>query len=292
MTAMEILLPVLLLALLGIVVFAGRLYFRQDALVFRPSPELSRSPSDLGLVFEELVLHNEDGTRVSGWWVPGEAGSKAVILFYGSESNRTRELSTLHFLHSLGVHTLVVDYPGYGGSGGSPSEPGCYQAGEAAWSFLRETKGLPTDEIVIFGQSIGSAVGIYLAASRPCAGLVVHSGFTSVPDLAALAYPYLPVRYFCRTRMNSLRRIARCACPVLVLHSVSDEHIPIAQARRLYARAQGPKRFVSFYGSHFGGLWQHAPGVRTACAELLSGQIAHWQGGPGAPARHDDEGET
>jgi pimeloyl-ACP methyl ester carboxylesterase len=275
----------LLLILVPTVVLVGRLYFRQDALIFRPGPVLLRSPTDLGLAFESVHLHADEEVAVQGWWIPGTKGDKAVIFFYGSDGNMTHELPTLRYLHGLGVHVLVVDYPGYGQSGGTPSEQGCYQMAEAAWSFVCDTKGFEADDVVIFGQSLGSAVGIYLAASRRCMGLVVLSGFTSVPDLAALAYPYLPARYFCRTKMNSLKRIARCNDPVLVLHSLDDEHIPIAQARQLFAQALGPKKFVGFRGLHSGSHWQRAPGVRAAWGELLSEQTERWERTASVPCR-------
>jgi fermentation-respiration switch protein FrsA (DUF1100 family) len=101
-----------------------------------------------------------------------------------------------------------------------------------------------------------------------------------VPDLAVRFFPYLPAKYvrlFCRTKMNSLERISRCSCPLLVLHSISDEHIPVEQARHLYAQAPGPKKLVLYTGSHFGGQWLHDPGVRAAVEELFSMSLEDWE---------------
>lgn len=268
----------LLLVVFGLILLlGGQLYFRQRHLVFRPSPAAPQSPADFGIAFEDLYLGCAPRVGMHGWWVANHRSDKAIIYFHGSEGNVTYELSTLRFLHSLGASVLIVDYPGYGRSGGKPSERGCYQAAEAAWSFVRETKGFRADHMIVYGQSLGSAVGTYLAASRKCGGLVFQSGFTSVPDMAALAYPYLPSKIFCQTKMNSLDRIGRCHCPVLVLHSETDEHIPFAQALRVYERASGPKRFVCLLGSHFGTYWQLSPGVRAAWEELLSGRISQWE---------------
>src|SRR5262249_38463560 len=122
----------------------------------------------------------------------------------------------------------------------------------------------------------GSAVGAYLAGSRLCRGLVFQSGFTSVPDTAALVFPYLPVRLFCRTKMNSLARIARCRCPVLVLHSEMDEHIPFVHARRIYERAPEPKKLVRLAGFHDSRDWQLVAEVRAAWLELLAGRTDGW----------------
>ncbi len=274
----------LLLVGLGLVlIVGGRLIWRQNQLIFRPSGQATRTPHDIHLGFEQVWLRTERGSQVHGWWVPAEGGRKVVLFFHGSDGNISCELPSLHFLHALGVSVLMVDYPGYGQSSGRPSEQGCYDAAEAAWSFVREQHRFAAQGVIIFGQSLGSAVSVYLAARYPCAGLVFQSGFSSVPDMAARVYPYLPARWFCLTQMNSLERVACCRCPVLVLHSEDDEHIPIAQALRVYARARGPKKFMRLHGPHQ-SHWQSAPGVRAAWEELLAERTDAWEG---SRAPHD-----
>jgi pimeloyl-ACP methyl ester carboxylesterase len=257
--------------------YLGRLYFTQDALVFRPWKTRARSPSEYAIPFEDLRLPLEDGHAVRAWWVPSPRSDRAVLFFHGSDGNITHELPALQFLLSLPVSALLVEYPGYEMNGVRPTERGCYQAAEAAWRFLRQQKGFEPEKIVLYGHSLGGAVATYLAAGHPCGGLVSQSGFTSVPDMAARLYPYLPVRLFCRTRMDSLQRIAQCACPFLVIHSQEDEHIPIQQAQRLFQRAPGPKKFVALHGPHFGSYWQRDPEVRAAWRELINRDIAAWK---------------
>ncbi|HBY94869.1 MAG TPA: alpha/beta hydrolase [Chloroflexi bacterium] len=269
--------PVLLLGLL-VLLACARLYLRQGSLIFRPGPAVSGSPADLGLRFEDLGLRCADGVMIQGWWVPGRMESKSVVFFHGSDGNITHELATLRFLHGLGPNVLMVDYPGYGRSDARTSERGCYQAAEAAWSFVTESRGFHGEDVIVFGQSLGSAVATYLATTRTCGGLVFQSGFSSVPDMAAAIYWYLPVRFFVHTRMDSLRRIAGCHCPVLVLHSEDDEHIPVAQAFRVYAQAPGPKKFVRLGGPHSSTQWRRDPDVRAAWTELLAGRTEQWPG--------------
>lgn len=258
---------------------AVKLFITQNRVIFRPGEWLSRTPADLGLAYDEIRLRYGIGTVARAWWVPQTepaAHGGTVIFFHGSDGNITHELPTLRFLHALGVHVLMVDYPGYGEGGGFPNEFDCYWTAGAAWRFVCQTKAIAPEKIVLFGQSVGSAVAVQLATRVPCRGLILQSGFTSVPELAAYLYPNLPTQLFCFTRMNSLRRIARCRCPIVVMHSPSDEHIPFAQGQRLYDAAHPPKKLVKLRGSHWGRAWMDDDQVRAAWREVLSGQYAHW----------------
>jgi len=266
----------LLLGVAVALVFLGRLYVRQNALIFRPGPMLNRSPADYGIAYEDVRLPCAGGRDVRGWWIPAAEGRPVVIFFHGSDGNITHELPVACFLSALSVGVLLVEYPGYG-DGGRTSERGTYEAADAAWAFATGARGVRPDQIIIFGQSLGSAVAIYLAARHACGGLVVHSGFTSVPDLAARAFPYLPVRPFCRTRMNSLERIAGCGGPVLVLHSEDDEAIPVDAAKTLYARVCGPRRLVLYRGPHHGAHWQYDLRIRQAWTELANRRTETWE---------------
>lgn len=276
MTGLSALLGLLLVLAL---VYAGWLYLRQGSIIFQPSRDLRGSPTDVRLRFETLRLRCPDGVEVHGWWVAGRT-SKVVLVFHGRTGNVAHELPTMQFWHALGAHVLAVDYPGYGRSGGHPSEEGCYRAAETAWSYLRSVRGVEPADIIIFGRSLGSAVGVQLAAGRSCGGLVFHSGFTSLRDAAARMYPYLPVRWFCRTKMDSLERIAHCHCPFLMLHAERDEVNPLAQTMRVYERAPGPKKLVVMAGDHAASGWLRERGVETACAELLSGDLRGWEAAP------------
>jgi fermentation-respiration switch protein FrsA (DUF1100 family) len=267
----------LLVGLAVVLVLLGRLYFRQNALIFRPGPLLDRRPSDYGIPYEEVRLPYADGRDVRAWWIAPPDGRPLVIFFHGSDGNVTHELPVIRFLHVVSVGALVVEYPGYNHDGVRPSERNVYQVAEAAWTYATEVRGIPPERIIVFGQSLGSAVAIYLAAQHAASGLVIHSGFTSVPDLAQRAYPYLPVRLFCHTQMNSLARIADCPGPVLVLHSEDDEAIPVAYARTLYARAAGPRRLVTYRGPHAGAHWQYDLRIRHAWTQLASGRTETWE---------------
>ena len=258
------------------VALLGRLFVRQDRLIFRPGPVLERSPASVGIPHEELRLPVKDASTVAAWWVSGDAGAPVVVYFHGSEGNLTHELPAVRFLHSLGVNALLAEYVGYGGDGARPDEAGCYDAADAAWDHVTRGRGFSEDRVILYGHSLGAAVAARTAAGRRCAGLVLQSGFTSVLDLAVRAYPYLPVRPFLRTRLDALGHVRRARCAVLVIHSKDDEHIPYEQGRRLYEEAPATKKLVTVRGSHFGRVQSVELEVRTAWRELLAGDFSTW----------------
>ena len=231
---------VLLLVPLAIGVwFGARLFLRQNRMIFRPGPVLDRSPATIGIRHEELQLAVADGTPVTAWWIDGHADAPAVVYFHGSEGNLTHELPVVQFLYSLGVNVLLAEYVGYGRDERRPNEAGCYRSADAAWRYVTHERAFPASRVVLFGHSLGASIAARSAAGRDCAGLVLQSGFTSVRDLAARAYPYLPVGPFLRTRMESVGPLRESRSPVLVIHSRDDEHISVRAGRAPLPRGGG-----------------------------------------------------
>lgn len=266
-------------ALIGVVyaIHGIQLFFRQRRIVFRPGRELAANPGDFGLPYEKVELTLANGVRVRGWGVFAPGVAKLVIWLPGSVGNIAHDLSALAVLLPAGASVLMIDYPGFGESEGVPSERGCYATAEAAWEYARVERGFPPEAIVVFGRSLGGAVAAWLAALHDCGGLVVLGGLTSVPDIAARRYWWLPVRYFCYIRFNTLKRIRKVRCPVLVLHSETDEVIPMAHGRRIYQAARAPKRFLALCGGHYGADWQTAPELASELSRLLSGEVVSWR---------------
>lgn len=269
---MPVLLALLAVAAVALVP-AARLYLGQKDLIFRPGRRLDRSPADLGADYEAVRLPVGDTAQVEAWWIPVAGAQTTVLYFHGSDGNLTHELPVLRYLRALGLGVLAVEYPGYADAG-KPSEKGCYAAARAAWNHVVDGRGIEPRSLVLFGMSLGGAVAVRLAAERQCGGLVVQGTFTSVPDLAAGRYPYLPVRLFVRTQMNSLEHIRRVDAPLVVVHSEDDEHIPVDHARRLVAAAAGPRHLVVVRGAHRDGGWMRSEEVTAAWRWLLAPHAA------------------
>ncbi len=187
---------------------------------------------------------------LNGWWVAARDARGAVLILHGNAGNISHRVGYLTLFNRLHYATLVIDYRGYGKSGGSPNEEGTYRDAEAAWLHLVETRKVNARDIVIVGESLGGAVATWLAAKYPPRALITASAFTSVPALGAQVYPWLPVRLLARIRYDSLDRIAKIAAPVLIAHSRDDEIVPFAHGEALFAAAREPKQFLAMSGGH------------------------------------------
>ena len=247
---------------IGLLVYFGLLaliYFKQDALVFQSAMDRGflATPASIGLGFDPLTLTTPDGETLDGWHVPAPRGTPTrglVMIFHGNAGNISHRLDYLRMFHDLGFASLIIDYRGYGRSSGRTSEEGSYTDAATAWRHATQALGYPAGRIVLFGESLGGAVATQLAAVRQPAALVLASTFTSVPDLGAEIYSWLPIRLLARIRYDSRERLPLVNSPVLVIHSRHDDIIPFAHGERLFAAATAPKQFMEIEGGHNDGF--------------------------------------
>ncbi|MFW6162063.1 MAG: alpha/beta hydrolase [Planctomycetota bacterium] len=228
-------------------------YLFQARLVYMPKQEIEATPADIDLPYEDVSFQARDGTRLTGWLVPADPARGTVLFCHGNAGNVSHRLDTLRILHHLRVNTLIFDYRGYGESEGTPSEEGTYRDAEAAWQWLVGDRGIDRARIVVFGRSLGGGVASWLAVEQEPPGLILESTFTSLPDVGARVYPFLPVRLLARIHYPTVERLPLVACPILVAHSPDDELIPYAHGRRLYEVASEPKHFLELDGDHNDG---------------------------------------
>lgn len=228
-------------------------YLRQTSKMYRPelpSRALTGTPRDIGLTYEDVWPRAEDGVQLHGWYVPAAASRATVLYFHGNAGNISQRLDSIRIFHDLGLSVLIFDYRGYGRSDGRPSEPGMQRDALAVWRHLIEDRGVAPRRLVYLGRSLGAAMAAWLAARRPPAALIVESTFTSVPDLAADYYWWLPARRLARFEYCTRDYLAAARCPVLVAHSRDDEIIPFRHGQALFAAAPEPKQLLQLRGSH------------------------------------------
>lgn len=205
-------------------------------------------PVDPGV--EDVWLTASDGTALHGWWYAPPRSVGTVLIFHGNAGNVSFWGLTLDWVvRSLQRSALMIDYPGYGKSGGRPSESGCYEAAEQAYAWLIDTQAIPAEQIVLYGESLGSGVAVELATRRPHEGVILVNPFTSVPDVAKFRYPFLPTRLLMENRFDNLAKAHRLSRPVLVAGSTADEVVPFRQSEILFQALMSPKMFVRFEGA-------------------------------------------
>jgi len=252
--------PVMTVLLSIALAYAGVLaavYFGQASLLYFPgipSRELTATPLDIGLAYEDVELVAEDGVRLHGWWIPHPQPRAALLHLHGNAGNVSHRLKLIRIFHDLGLAVLIFDYRGYGRSQGKPTEEGTERDTLAAWRHLTEVRKMPPAQIVLHGQSLGAALAAWLAAREQPGALILESAFTSVPELAAELYPWLPARRLARFRYATREHLNTVRCPVLVIHSPEDEIIPYVHGRRLYDAAPRPKAFLTLRGDHNAGF--------------------------------------
>lgn len=236
------------------VALAGLAWLFQNRLAF-PAPQATLpDPARLGLHHVEVLrLVMKDGTSLAGWFLPpaadsGRPASKGpgLLWFYGNGENIAAIWPVLREFQPPGVALLVVDYPGYGASGGHATEEGIYEAADLAFAALATR--VDSNRITVYGRSLGSAVATHVASTHAVRGLVLESPFTSARDMSRQLYSLFP-RFIVRLKLDNLEHMARVHCPVLVFHGTADGLVPIEMGRRVAAAAPGPVEFVAIQGA-------------------------------------------
>lgn len=248
---------ILLLVVGGYVALVLTLFFFQSHLLYLPNVptrDVVVTPDDAGLAYESVTITTEDRVTLDGWFIPGREARGVLLFFHGNAGNISHRLDTLKVFNDLGLTTLIFDYRGYGRSEGEPSEEGTYRDAEAVWRFVTEGRRVPAREVVLFGRSLGAAVAAHLATRHTPGALIIESAFTSIPDLAAELYPFLPARRLARFRYSTQADLVSVLCPLLIVHSRDDEIIPFAHGQRLFAVANEPKQLLELRGGHNDGF--------------------------------------
>lgn len=225
----------------------------EHSQVYHPDRVLTATGAELGRPFEDVRFKAGDGVELNGWFFPAATNSHrprlAVLVCHGNAGNISHRLDTCAALLATGVSVFVFDYRGYGRSQGRPSEEGTYRDAQAAYQWLRQ-KGFAGTNIIAFGESLGGGIATELAAREPVGGLVLESTFTSITDMGAELFPWLPVRWLGTIRYDTRSKLPRLHIPVMVMHSPADDLIGFQHGQRNFAAAKEPKLFWEIKGEH------------------------------------------
>ena len=257
-------------------------------LFFFPTRALVRTPEQVGLVYEDVYFQSGDGIRLNGWFLPATSGQPiaTVLLLHGNAQNISTHLASVDWLPAQGFNVFLFDYRGYGLSQGQPTFPGAIADSEAALALLSTRSDLRCQPIILFGQSLGAAFSVHVAAHSAhrsrLAGVLVDSAFADYRliyrDVAAqswltwwLQWPWV---YAIDNRYSPLLSVSKISpLPIFVLHSEQDMVIPVEHSRLLYSRAQEPKTLLTTErGTHISSTLQ--PDVRSVVVDWFRTQAS------------------
>ncbi|MGH6799191.1 MAG: alpha/beta hydrolase [Roseiarcus sp.] len=226
-------------ALYGLVIVG--LYAGQRRIQYRPN-SAEAAPSAVGLGAETLRLATQDGETLMAWRIPPRPGRPLILYFHGNAGGLELRADRFRAMADAGMGLLAIEYRGYAGSTGAPSERGLLLDGEAAYLAAIES-GVTPGRIVAMGESLGTGVAVAVASRHKVGALVLDSPFSSIADVAAATYWFVPVRALLSDPFRSDLRIASVEAPKLMVHGTADRVVPIRFGEKLFALANPPKEF-------------------------------------------------
>jgi fermentation-respiration switch protein FrsA (DUF1100 family) len=244
----------------------------QASLIYYPSPALLVSREHALPRARDVAFQADDGTRLAGWLLDGEGRARNVVLVCdGNAGDRSLRAGLATMIASSGASVLLFDYRGYGGTPGTPTEAGLRADALAARRFLDGLPGHAGARVVYYGESLGTAVALGLAAERAPDAIILRSPFPSLADVGRFHYPYLPVRLLLHDRYERMEPASRLRCPALVIAGSGDRIIPAAMSRRVFDALSGPKRFLLVPDAdHNDAALVDGPAVTAEIARFLS----------------------
>ncbi len=250
---------------------------RQSYYIFRPGERVVvRSPADIGSVYESFTLPVYAETFITGWFIPGRkerSGNGWHVLFcHGNAGNIGDLVDVADVISKLGFSVTLFDYRGYGESNGKPGEREMLEDANVCYRYLTQQRGIAKERIIWFGHSLGAAVACRAVVENPAGMLVMEGAFSSIPAMARLRYPKLPIDRYCKIRYDNMAAIQDVSVPVMIVHSREDKTCPFEHAQGLFELAHAPKCFVEITGGHDnGGLL-----TNSAYRQALLDYAAEW----------------
>ena len=223
----------------------------ENRIIFHPFkyPEGMWTPSVYGVRAEDCYFSSGDSVKLHGWFCSVDSPRATILFCHGNAGNITHRLDKVRKLQSLRLNVFIFDYRGFGRSDGGPSEAGIYSDAIAAYEYLVQHFAADTNRILLFGESIGTAVAVDLATKKHCCGLILESALTSAADYAQTMKPWLPLRFFIHSKFESIVKIRNVHVPLLSIHGTDDKTIPFALGRKLFEAANEPRWFYEIPGA-------------------------------------------
>lgn len=272
----------LLALLLGVPVVIISPSLAEHFLFFPDRSDPGPPPPLASVEGEAVEVETEDGLRLRSWWYRTGPGAPAVLLLHGNAGHLGGRTPLAEGLVERGVSVLLLEYRGYGGNEGDPTIDGLVRDARAGLEELERRVG--SSRTVLFGRSVGGAIGVQALAGRPVAGVILESCFTSLAEIAGSVYPILPSFFFGRLRghLDTRAAVARIEAPVMVVHGTQDGIVPPRMGRALHEAAGEPKEWYAVEGAGHNDVFYVGGGAYfDRLARFVRGAVGGARGGAG-----------
>ena len=216
------------------------IFFYQRKLLYYPNFNNHVTGHDLVHSIEKINIKTEDNIDLKGWFHLKDLKKKTILFFHGNAGTLDDRIYKLNFLGNLDINFLIIAWRGYSGSIGKPTELGLYQDAKSAVNWLN-LKGIEDKNIILYGESLGTAVAIEIGQNKNFAGIILEAPFTSMVDIGKKHYPFFPVKLLLKDKFDSQKKIKNINSPILVMHGKKDTVVPFYMGEKIYDLANKPK---------------------------------------------------
>lgn len=223
----------------------GYMYFAQDSLIFKPTQDV-KPISEVFPGAYEYWISTPEGNNLQTWYKPAQLGKEMLVYLHGNAGNLSTRGRLINILSEDDRGLLIFSWGGFGMSEGKPNEQSFYNNARAVFDWLESEKGLNASDLIVYGESLGTGVAVQLATEREFKGVVLAAPYTSIAQMAANDYPWLPVNLLLNHRFDSIDKVTAITEPLVVMHSTDDDTIPFEQGELLFNAATEPKLFMPF----------------------------------------------
>ncbi len=231
-------------------------YVFQRQYIYFPNTETPQQKDFHAQDMTQVTLTTKDNLKLLAWYKAAKPNQPTILFLHGNAGHIGYRLPLIRQFIQAGLGVLLLEYRGYGGNLGSPSEQGLYQDGRAAMQFLLN-HGLKSNQIILYGESLGTGIATKLATEHSILYIVLQSPFTSMTNLSRYHYPWLILNPW--DKFDSLSRINQIHAPLLIIHGKLDTVVPYSQGLEIYKQANQPKSMITFDKFGHNDLWS-APG--------------------------------
>ena len=214
-------------------------YFFQRKLLYHP---FSAQITGEGLIhnFETISFNTSDNLKLKGWFHLKNSNKKTILFLHGNAGNLDNRIDKLNSLGNMDVNFLIISWRGYSKNPGSPSEAGLYKDALGALKWLNE-KGISNDKIILYGESLGTAVATEVGQKNNFAGIILEAPFSSMVDMGQKIYPIFPVKFLLKDKYETKKKINNIKFPILVMHGKKDKIVPFYMGEKIYSLANERK---------------------------------------------------